>query len=166
MTTSLQRARYLMALANGPPEKVPTGAPKGEEQFNDVKRGAVLHIESAVVGYVAGVYLPGEYTSPVNNAPVQAHVLELDGGHTFCFDGEAPIEAFEGQFRHLTIRETHFLLMSIGGLDVYITGSATLGHAMRLDFDIGQALVVASLERALRALKTSPTPEKGTPPAA
>lgn len=158
VSTSLEWAQVLLKLATGESDKVPTDKEPitGAQRYAHINRGMVLHREANVVGIVVGVHLPGEYKSPINGEPVTAHVLELDGGHTFVFNGDAPAEGFMARFHHLTKREAHFLLMMVGTVDEFITGAARLGAAMRLDPALGRDLVVSVLERATRALKTAP----------
>ena len=46
-------------------------------------RAWVLVKGTSVVGRALKLHAPGEYTSPVNDQPVDAPVLELLGGHAF-----------------------------------------------------------------------------------
>lgn len=70
----------------------------------------VLHVESGVIGRARRYYLPGEWTSPVNDKAVDGSVLELDTGDAFLVkDGDTflpltPAEsaAYEGVTAVLT----------------------------------------------------------------
>ena len=158
MGESLRMALYLESLREETFD-IPTHKDeKGMQVTEKVPKCIIMHVPTHVTGLLVKVYRSGEYVSPVNNLPVTSCVIELDGGGTFSFDGDAPVDVFNGIFHRLTMAEAHYLLTVIGTVDSVICGSAKLGPAMKLSFDVGKMLTCAALERALRALKTSPEP--------
>lgn len=150
----------------------------GKTVVDRLPRNLVMHAGTGVVGQVKHVWVPGEYVSVTERLATdvtfvdrgwrsgnpertsRAHVLELEEGHTFIF--KPSIDASESEFKPVQPKEAHYFLMIVGSLDVLVKSSASLGKAVGLDFNSSKQFLVAALERAVRALKTTPTPSSHT----
>jgi|SRR5271166_1967323 len=129
------------------------------------EEGIVLVVEHNIVGQVSHVYEPNQYISPLNGKPVPSCVLELDGGHAFHFDGNAPVDTFVARFQRLVGKEKSFLLATMGAVDEVTRGSAALARSMGVPPTRALLLLLCAFQRAVLALRQPSNPRRAPVPA-
>lgn len=108
-------------------------------------RAWVLVKGTSVVGRALKLHAPGEYTSPVNDQPVDAPVLELLGGHAFVAqEGDA------ANFVEIDERAANYYRAMLQSLGRVLAESMTMGESLGVGKELAPVLVRSALEEVRR----------------